>query len=356
MKVDYKTSQLAAYQNMGRLFLITDRIDSSKYYLNKAVDLAEEINSPLVRADAMGNLAELNYSENKVDEAIEKWSASIETYLDAGEVSRSFHSFRNIIEAYEKVGNYKFANEYLKKYHALADSLYTVEKEKAIASLENEIEVTEKENEIELLQAQKKSEQRKTYFFISLFVLAATGGAAITIKLRSDRKLKAKKNEVLQKELEVKTTQEERLRSELQLKSRALTKEGLRIIQKNKQLEDFKDRINELSKKVPGEARSDLNGIKSALKYAFSVDKDWKEFSVYFEDVHPQFLKKLDDLNPKLTPKEKRLCALMKVEMSTKEIASVLNISPDSVKKAKTRLRRKLNVEPREDLIEKIDV
>jgi DNA-binding CsgD family transcriptional regulator len=46
----------------------------------------------------------------------------------------------------------------------------------------------------------------------------------------------------------------------------------------------------------------------------------------------------------------------MKVEMSTKEIASVLNISPDSVKKAKTRLRRKLKVAPREDLIEKIDV
>ena len=61
------------------------------------------------------------------------------------------------------------------------------------------------------------------------------------------------------------------------------------------------------------------------------------------EQSHSSYLGNLKDKNPNLTPHELRLCAYMKSNLSNKEIATILNIQPDSVKKAKQRLRRKIN-------------
>ena len=62
------------------------------------------------------------------------------------------------------------------------------------------------------------------------------------------------------------------------------------------------------------------------------------------EGIHSSYLNKLKAEHPELTPYELRLCAYMKSNLSTKEIATILNILPESVKKAKQRLRRKVNI------------
>ncbi len=65
---------------------------------------------------------------------------------------------------------------------------------------------------------------------------------------------------------------------------------------------------------------------------------------MYFEEVNQTFFSKLREINPNTSPAEERLAALIKLKMNIKETASVLNISPSSVKMARHRLRQKLNL------------
>jgi len=132
--------------------------------------------------------------------------------------------------------------------------------------------------------------------------------------------------------------------------ARALVREGLQLIQKNEQMEQLRNELDDLAVYIPPDMRKQYDRIKSTIGYAFSLDNTWDEFRIHFEQVHPSFLKKLMEVESSLTGKEKRLCSLIRVNMGTKEMASVLGISPDSVKTARHRLRKKLKLDKDDDL------
>jgi len=76
----------------------------------------------------------------------------------------------------------------------------------------------------------------------------------------------------------------------------------------------------------------------------------WKNFEVYFNNVHPNFFSNLLSKFPDLTPAEIKLASLIHLQLSTKEISSIIFISADSVKTARNRLRKKLNLSPDDNL------
>jgi DNA-binding CsgD family transcriptional regulator len=82
------------------------------------------------------------------------------------------------------------------------------------------------------------------------------------------------------------------------------------------------------------------------------TNSDWQSFKDYFEKVHPNFNAKLRKEFPTITESEERLFLLVKLNLRTKEIASILGISNDSVKKNRNRLRKRLSLNADQDLVE----
>ena len=76
-----------------------------------------------------------------------------------------------------------------------------------------------------------------------------------------------------------------------------------------------------------------------------SEDDTWNEFEMRFKEIHEDFYTQLGQLFPNLTPNELRLCAFLKLNLSTKEISSITYQSPESIKTARYRLRKKLNLD-----------
>ena len=72
--------------------------------------------------------------------------------------------------------------------------------------------------------------------------------------------------------------------------------------------------------------------------------EDWEKFEIHFDQVHEDFLKKIRKKYPELTPKDLRLCAYLKMNLSSKEIAPILNISVRGVEISRYRLRKKMNL------------
>jgi DNA-binding CsgD family transcriptional regulator len=89
-----------------------------------------------------------------------------------------------------------------------------------------------------------------------------------------------------------------------------------------------------------------------AIDYSLESEKDWDEFRMYFEKVHSSFFEKMKQQHPDLTQSDLKLCALISLNLSMKEMAELMGISPESVKMARHRLRKKLNLATEDNLTE----
>jgi DNA-binding CsgD family transcriptional regulator len=90
--------------------------------------------------------------------------------------------------------------------------------------------------------------------------------------------------------------------------------------------------------------KADLVGVLKLLENSIVDDTSWEEFKLRFESLNPHFHSNIKALHPDLSKSEMRLLTLIKIDYSQKEIANILNIEPESVKKAKSRVRKKLNI------------
>lgn len=84
--------------------------------------------------------------------------------------------------------------------------------------------------------------------------------------------------------------------------------------------------------------------MSKTIKKESAEHKEWEKFRQTFEMAHPEFYHSLKQLFPDLTPNEMKLCALLRLNFNTKELASILNITTKSANKARFRLRKKLNL------------
>ena len=80
------------------------------------------------------------------------------------------------------------------------------------------------------------------------------------------------------------------------------------------------------------------------------VDVYWEQFQYNFDQVYQNMLTRLKVKYPDLTRTNLKLCAYLRLNMSSKEIASLMNITPSGIDKARNRLRKKLNIQPNDDL------
>ncbi|MBN2762838.1 MAG: hypothetical protein JXR41_07095, partial [Bacteroidales bacterium] len=83
-------------------------------------------------------------------------------------------------------------------------------------------------------------------------------------------------------------------------------------------------------------------------------EKHWQVFDKYFDEVHQDFAHRLKSLHPDLTPKDLRMCSYLRMNISTKEIAPLMNISVRGVEISRYRLRKKLGLGPEKNLTEYI--
>lgn len=134
-----------------------------------------------------------------------------------------------------------------------------------------------------------------------------------------------------------------RNRSELENKSKELASVAMQMTYKNELLTRVRQKLRKVSgKMLHRESKQQVEGLIKTLEKDIMNQEDWEKFEVHFDQVHEDFLKKLRTTFPQLTPKDLRLCAYLRMNLSSKEIAPLLNISIRGVEISRYRLRKKL--------------
>jgi hypothetical protein len=131
--------------------------------------------------------------------------------------------------------------------------------------------------------------------------------------------------------------EKEVLQQELNLKDKELVKQTLESIQKNEMISQAIEQIEN-----GGKLR---RNVLSQITNSSAVDDSlWNEFEVRFQHVHQSFYDNLLQAHPKLTSNERRLCAFLKLDMSTKEISAITGQSIRAIELGRIRLRKKMNI------------
>lgn len=154
--------------------------------------------------------------------------------------------------------------------------------------------------------------------------------------------------EVEKQQQEIIRIRNEQLEADVIRKSEELANSTMTLIKRNELLSQLKDQIaSETSKK---ESASGFQRIIRTIDQNISTSHDWKVFETNFNQVHESFLKKLTNQYPDLSHGDLKLAAYLRMNLSTKEIAQLLNITIRSVELKRYRLRKKLGIETEENL------
>lgn len=152
--------------------------------------------------------------------------------------------------------------------------------------------------------------------------------------------------ESLTAEKEIIELRNEKLRLEKIQKDKELANTTMQIIQKSKSLIALKNDLKKLARELGRHPASDhLHTIIRKINRSIDTDRQWEVFESHFENVHEEFLSRLKENYPDLTPRELKLCAYLRLNISSKEIANLMNISVRGVEISRYRLRKKLQLE-----------
>jgi ligand-binding sensor domain-containing protein/DNA-binding CsgD family transcriptional regulator len=147
---------------------------------------------------------------------------------------------------------------------------------------------------------------------------------------------------------------EQAYQNEIIQKDKQFAAYTLHLIQKNEDLKNLQAAIYDLKRSLGERSQSKLKRILSLINFSFKNDEEWDRFRYYFEDIYRGFFEKLLSMYPDLTPQDLRLCALIRLNLSINEQASILGISIDSIKTARFRLKKKFSLDSIHQLMDVI--
>jgi hypothetical protein len=162
-------------------------------------------------------------------------------------------------------------------------------------------------------------------------------------RIKHEKELEVLEKENFKNQLQVEKLTIENLELKVDLQNRQLLTSAMQIQKKDEVIHNISQEVSKMSKK-DNSHDSTNKVIRSLLQNHETTESNWSSFKEHFEKIHPDFFNNLKTKHPDLSSSDIRLSAYIKLNLTNKEIATLQNIKPESVKRAKIRLKQKINL------------
>lgn len=271
--------------------------------------------------------------------------------------------FNLLSKLYTQKGDLHLALQYKDSLLKTEEQLNDIKNGRLFENNRVKFEIQNYQNEIAINEAKLSSERRLFYsiiaFIIILVIIVVLFFRNLSIK-HKQKKLIAERNErvlalelekektdnlLLEKQISEKETsallEQERLKNEIEARNRKLSAKALYLSGRNQLIEEVLSSLSE----VPDLAKNPaLNKQIKTLKGHLKTDDEWDSFITHFEEVNHGFINQLKNLHPSLTANDIRFISYIYMNLSTKEIAAMLNITAEACRKRKERIATKMNI------------
>lgn len=349
------------YENLGSIFEDEAQYDSAYHYYQSALVLARQNHDELGQIEIINNLGDVFRKTGRYDQGMTYSRQALLMAQRKGERYQLSAALRDIAKTFKLLNQPDSAYKYIEQSRDLTDEIYAAANNRQITLLQTLYDLERKDSEIAQLNAQKSIDLVIiTASGVVLLLIAILGAVIISrqrLKLRNEQAVNQQnqqiyhtQHELMQVALKNKQLQEENLKSQLELKSKELTTHTLQIIQKNQVLEELKNDLTAIVKDDKRDQKKQLRALVQKISLSFNQDRYWDDFRTIFDQVHPAFFQQLTQRFPDLTATDMRLIALLKMNINSPDIATLLGISSDSLRVARYRLRKKIGLAEGESL------
>ena len=362
------------YNTIALCYRHLNKYDSAEIWFSRAHEAATLANDSFYMALSNGNLGQSYYLQGQYDKALllletdyqvslrslEKGSATnaaivlasihikkgelvqAEKYIDAcrefvstsHDISLLNNWYENLYRFYKAKKDYKNVGLYTDSLLMYKDSVAARRDKKTYNQALLKIEAEQHINEVSRLESQRKQQILLRNSLLTGLVLLS-----IIALLGVNRQLLKRNKEKALAEQQLHFAQQELLHHTHKLK------------EKNELLEQLR---NEMSSQLNGNER--IENINRLHATTILTDEDWKTFRELFEKVYPGFFIRLKEKMPDLGAADTRLLALTKLQLPPKDMAAMLGVSYDAIKKARQRLRKKINLPEEGSLDELVEM
>lgn len=341
------------YDRIAGIHLVKEEFEEAREYLGMAVLTLENNTNNFVGPRSIGStsiythVAHLAVHDRDFSKALHFARLSYRQAITNSYQENITENAQLISEIFEELNQPDSALAYFKIYNEYKDQLLNEENLKKITRLKMQYEFDGilQKNELERVKKEATYKQ-KEYIYIGLIVFVLLS-ISIVILLYNIQKNKTAKALLEQDNL---TLEKEKLNQELAYKRKELTTNMMYLLEKNEFILSIARKLEELKTDVKKGDRMLVQQIVNELKRN-SSQKAWEEFEVRFMEVHAGFYKALNQKFPTLSPNEQKLCAFLRLNMSSKEISAITYQSTQSINQARFRLRKKMEMERDENLI-----
>lgn len=326
---DIQNSYMEAtnYVNIGKVHFNLKNYSTALHYDQLALRIFDTIGSLNKKASCLIRLGEVELATKQYDMSLKSATAAFEIGNENGFKQILFESSKLLHQIYLAKNDILAAYKYTILENQWKDSLALNEKEKNLASLELQYHFEKKE------QQDLVSRQKRTLFAVGVISFLVLGIIIILLILNQLR-LKAKKSRL----------EKEALEKELDFKKKELTLNVMSLMKQNEMLSEISRKIIHIQDEaIHDETRDALRKVGKELQKS-TDEETLKEFSLRFKEVHKDFYDSLLQKYPDLTPSELKLCAFLKLNMTTKEISELTGQRLNTLENARYRLRQKLGI------------
>ena len=374
------TTMITIFNNLGVIANQVNNMDLAIKYADSALKLSQGVptiqmfDAQLIKIQALSQKKEYSTAEKlaletfrqaQVDEIDYRNMVSLillvaEIYQEQGKGQQALSfvqqaldyssGLRDIIEVYKQMAILYQKNQlpdlalaYKDSVIVLKDSLHKINAFNDTENSRIQIELLNSEKELSESKTKQKAERILfTVVLIAIFVLAVVFIWILRIQSARNKQRKQIAELELEQEKSQNLLQQEQLNNEIETKNRQLTAQVLS--QSNK-----KDIINEIIHTLssfPAQSKvPELNSIIFTLKRQAKESEHWNDFLIHFEQINPSFISILKEKHPDLSNNDIRFLSYIYLNLDSKKISDLLNISFDSLRKKKLRLANKMGIE-----------
>jgi hypothetical protein len=340
-KADYIVKKLKnnnltgyVYTNLARAYASKKDKKNAVVYFEKAFSLIDTPIEKSLKAFIYESFSSYNLENKNLDIAIVNAKQALELSKENVFSFSGLRLNKILYEAYLEKQDYKTAVFYFQKYNTISDSVNIEQKAVNLERIRLEQDYKVR-IQIRSLEEEKK---RFKYYVVGLILVV---GILVLIILLIRYRNKNIKNQLEKEKMKAK---QQELKQSLEAKNMVLVGKAMSEINRTDNINEILTDLKKIKLQTANkEMQHAIDIVLKRLEKDLNTDI-WKEFEMSFEQVHKSFFDKLAVDYPLLTPKDRRLCALLYLDLTTKEICQITGQSYKSIESARARLRKKFDL------------
>ncbi len=342
------------YVNIGNIYLMKKEYDKSIHYFTMAKNLSQFIDNVRFLSTLYQNLGSYYLEIEDLDQAYQNFQIAkkIAEHSKSPDLIAPILNVLSLI--HQKFRNTDSAYFYLRAYDTVRNEI--VKNANPIEVYQSYISAFLEGSKKELIiKEQEVLLNKRRYIVTVVSALAVILLIASWLVILQQQKrhshqqtlLKEAENKDLEERLQSKQLIEKLQEERIDAQTRELTSFSLALSTKNYLLQQ----IGVAVKRLTGDQAA-LDEIRQIIKNNLNTEKTWDDFVLHFEKVHPSFFNRIKSVCNDLSVSDLRLCAYFRIGMSSKQIAQMLNIAPESIKTHRYRIKKKLGLDESQKLDE----